>query len=264
MDLGIKDKVAIVTASSKGLGRAVALKLAEEGAKVAICSRGIVELEKTKSEIMKIIGPNNVIAKICDVTNRSQIQEFIKEVYQKWKKIHILFCNAGGPPPGEFEDFSLDDWQESLELNLKSYISMCKGVIPKMKEQNWGRIIFNTSISVKMPLHRLILSNTVRNGVIGLSKSLSNELGKFNILVNSVCPGYTLTDRVKQLALDRAKNENRKQEEIISELGKDTALNRIGNPEEYANVVAFLSSEKASYITGISLPIDGGFNKGIN
>jgi 3-oxoacyl-[acyl-carrier protein] reductase len=264
MDLELENKIALVMASSKGLGKAVAERLVKEGAKVAICARNQKTLDQTALELEKLSKNDDMVfAQVCDVTNTSALQQFIKEVGEKWGTIHILFCNAGGPPPGEFTDFSLEDWQKAIDLNLKSYITMCQETIPYMIRQKWGRIVFNTSVSVKMPLDRLILSNTVRSGVIGLAKSLSNEWGKHNILVNSVCPGYTLTDRVRSLAKDRASTEGRPVEEILSELGQHTALGRIGMPEEYADVVAFLASARASYITGAAISIDGGYAKGL-
>ncbi len=264
MDLGLNNKVAIVTASSKGLGKAVALQLLAEGAKVAICARTKSQLEQAAAELRKLANDDTrVIAETCDVTDPAALEKFIKHVIEKWGTVHVLFCNAGGPPLGVFSDFDMQDWQDAVDLNLKSYITMCQGVIPHMKKQKWGRIIFNTSVSVKMPLDRLILSNTVRSGVVGLAKSLSNELGEHNILVNSVCPGYTLTDRVRSLAEDRAVKEGLTVDEVVSDIGQHTALKRIGRPEEYADVVAFLASERASYITGVALSVDGGFGKGV-
>ncbi|MHA2408148.1 MAG: SDR family oxidoreductase [Candidatus Ranarchaeia archaeon] len=264
MDLELENKIALVMASSKGLGKAVAERLVREGAKVAICARTEKTLNQTAKTLKKLSKEGDMVfAQVCDVTKTSALKRFIQDVAKKWGTIHVLFCNAGGPPPGEFMDFSLEDWQNAIELNLKSYITMVQEVIPFMRNQKWGRIIFNTSVSVKMPLDRLILSNSVRSGVIGLAKSLSNELGKHNILVNSVCPGYTLTDRVKSLVKDRSVKEGKPTEEILSALGEHTALGRIGMPEEYADVVAFLASARASYVTGTAISIDGGYAKGL-
>jgi len=199
MDLGIKDKVAFVTASSKGLGKAVASQLSKEGAKVVICARNKEHLARTRDEIIYRTGG---VVKIipADVTNNEQITKAINEIVQEFGTLDILVCNAGGPPAGMFEDFAIDDYRKALELNLLSTVTLCYEVIPHMKKQHWGRIINITSVSVKQPIDNLILSNTSRTGVIGFSKSLSNQVAKYGITVNAVCPGYTKTQRVENLA----------------------------------------------------------------
>lgn len=262
MDLGIKDKVAIVAASSKGLGKAVALGLASEGVKLTICARGKDELDKTAEEIARETSAE-VLALESDVSKAGDIKNVVSETLNKYSKVDILVNNAGGPPPGTFLDFSLEDWQKAIELNLFSTITFSKEIIPRMVEQNWGRIVNITSVAVKQPIDGLILSNTARAGVVGLAKTLSNEFAPHNITVNNVCPGRIMTDRITQLATERANKEGRSIDEVITAMEQDIPLGRIGRPEELASLVVFLASEKASYITGTTIQVDGGITKGI-
>ena len=262
MDLGIKDKVAIVCASSKGLGKAVALGLAREGVKLTLCARGKGDLDKTADEIASETGAD-VLAIECDVSKTADIKKVVDETVKKYKRIDILVNNAGGPPTGTFLDFSLDDWQKAIELNLLSTITFSREALPFMKEQKWGRIINITSVAVKQPIDGLILSNTARAGVIGLAKTLSNEFGPYNITVNNVCPGRILTDRITHLASEKAKREGTSVEDALTAMETDVPLRRIGRPEELASLVVFLASEKASYITGTTIQVDGGLTKGL-
>ncbi len=262
MDLGIKDKVAIVGASSKGLGKAVALGLAREGVKLTLCARGKGDLDKTADEIASETGAD-VLAIECDVSKTADINKVVDETVKKYKRIDILVNNAGGPPTGTFLDFSLEDWQKAIELNLFSTITFSRAALPFMKEQRWGRIINITSVAVKQPIDGLILSNTARAGVIGLAKTLSNEFGPYNITVNNVCPGRILTDRITHLAGEKAKREGTSVEDALTAMETDVPLRRIGKPEELASLVVFLASEKASYITGTTIQVDGGLTKGI-
>jgi len=261
MDFGLVDKVALVAASSKGLGKAVAIGLAEEGANVIICSRDPNNLKLASEEIQKT--GRNCLAVPTDLTNYSQVQNLVNQSIKQFKKIDILVTNCGGPPSGEFLDFSIEDWKQAIDLNLMSTIYLCKEVIPHMVKQNNGRIIMITSVSVKQPLKGLILSNVARAGVAGLAKSLSNEFGKNNISVNVVCPGYTQTQRVDQLAEKLSVKQGKKPEEMIQDWAKLNALRRIATPQEFANVVIFLACERASYLTGTTIQIDGGFVKGL-
>lgn len=261
MDLVLNNKVALVAASSKGLGKAVAIKLAEEGANVIICSRNSEKLKLVAEEIQN--KGRRCLAIPTDLTNYSQVQDLVTESIKYFGKIDILITNCGGPPSGEFLDFSIEDWQRAIDLNLMSSIYLCKEVIPYMVKQNDGRIVMITSVSVKQPIKGLILSNVARAGVAGLAKSLSNEFGKNNILVNIVCPGYTQTERVKELAKTLAVEQGLKPEELKNKWAKLNALGRLATPEEFANVVVFLTSEKASYLTGTAIQIDGGLVKSL-
>ncbi len=262
MDLGIKDRVAIVAASSKGLGRATALGLAKEGVKLTICARDRDTLFKTADNIIAKTSAD-VLPIVCDVSKPDEINNVVKETIKKYDKVDILINNAGGPPTGNFLDFSLEDWQRAIELNLFSTITFCNEVIPHMKENKWGRIVNITSYAVKQPVAGLLLSNTVRAGIIGLAKTLSNEFGSYNILVNNICPGRIFTDRITFLANDRAEKEGKSFDEIINTMGLDVPVGRIGRPEELADLAVFLASERASYITGTTIQVDGGLTKGL-
>jgi 3-oxoacyl-[acyl-carrier protein] reductase len=262
MDLGLKDKVAIVAASSKGLGKAVAMELAREGAKLTICSRNEEALLATAQEISAATKAE-VLALPVDVTKPGDVAKLMEKTLERYGKIDILVANAGGPPSGTFENFSDEDWAKALELNLLSSVRMAREVIPHLKKQGGGRIIFVTSVSVKQPLEGLVLSNGARAGVTGVAKSLANELGKYNITVNSVLPGYTDTDRLVSLRRARAEREKRPEEELLANQTKDIPLGRLGQPEEFAAVVTFLASVRASYINGVALLVDGGLYKGL-
>lgn len=262
MDLGIKDKVAVIAASSKGLGKACALELAKEGVKIVIFSRNRDSVEETAEEI-KIKTNATVSSFTADVTKPDQVESVFKSVEKMFSTIDILVNNAGGPPPGSFDDFTHEDWQKAVELNLFSTINMTKLALPYMKKNKWGRIINITSLAVKQPIDGLILSNTVRTGVIGLAKTLSNELAQYNITVNNICPGRIMTDRIIQLAKERATNSNRGYQEVISDMESDIPLGRLGDPDELGALAAFLASEKAGYITGSTIQVDGGLLKSL-
>jgi 3-oxoacyl-[acyl-carrier protein] reductase len=261
MDLGLKDKVALVTASSKGLGRACALALAREGAKVAICARKGQELQVTADEIAAATG-SELLAIPADMTNSRDIEQVVEQTVRHFGKLHIVVVNAGGPPAGNFADFDDKQWQEALNLTLLSAIRLIRAALPPMQKAGWGRIINITSTSVKEPLDNLVLSNSIRPAVHGLAKTLSQQLAPYGITVNNVMPGTIRTDRVEQLAQVRSQQNEHTVAETIAAMGKSAALGRIGEPEEFGAVVAFLASERASYITGVSLPVDGGRIKG--
>jgi 3-oxoacyl-[acyl-carrier protein] reductase len=243
MDLGLKDRVAIVAASSKGLGKAVALGLAAEGVKLAICARGEEELCRTAAEI-----PTEVLSQTVDVTMEAQVHGFVEAVVRKFGRVDICVTNAGGPPAKKFADTSVEDWRSAVELNFMSGLYFAQAVLPLMKEQRWGRLIAISSVAVLQPVDGLILSNAARSAVRGLVKSLSNEYGPYNVLVNNVCPGYTATERLKKLGVHPE---------------TQIPLGRVGTPEEFANLVVFLASERSSYITGVSIPVDGGWTKAL-
>lgn len=262
MDLRIKNRVALVAASSRGLGKAIAFRLSREEAKVVICAREKDRLFKTRDEIAAETG-SVVKAYTVDVTNRDQINKMVEDAIKEFGTIDILVCNAGGPPSGMVDDFTVDDYQQALELNLLSTIHLCTKVMPHMKKQKWGRIINMTSISAKQPIDNLILSNTSRAGVLGYSKSLSNQLAPFGITVNSVCPGYTRTERVEELAKSFEEAGKGTVKDFYRNIEKIIPIGRLGTPEEVAQAVAFLASEGAGYITGIALQVDGGYIKAL-
>jgi len=253
MELGLKHKIAFVTASSQGLGKSVALELAKEGAHLAICGRNKQQLDKAKQEIDNV-GVGDIIALNGDLSVAEDREQMIAAVLEHYKKVDILVTNTGGPPAGKFEDFAQEDWNNTYEQLFASVISLIRGVLPGMKKQNYGRIITITSQAVKQPVENLILSNSIRASVVGLMKTLATELGPFNITVNNVMPGYTKTQRLKKLI------ENNPS---FASAVDDIPLKRFGNPEEFAAAVTFLASQRASYITGVSLAVDGGWIKNI-
>ena len=261
LNLGLEKKVILVTASSRGLGKAIAIAMAKEGAYLVICAREKADLMQTA----KIIDKYGVkcLAIQCDLTKYEDVKNLIKKALEVFGTIDVLVANCGGPPAGSFSDFKIEDWKMAIDQVLMSSIYLCKEVIPIMKRRKNGRIIIITSVSVKQPIKGLILSNVTRAGVAGLSKSLSEEFGKDNILINIVCPSYTHTQRVEDLADFLSRKEQISKEEIIHNWGNLNALGRIAEPEEIANVVAFLASTQASHITGVALQIDGGYVKSL-
>lgn len=262
MDLGLKNKVALVAAASRGLGKTVAFQLSKEGTKVVICSRNQDLLFKARDEIKSKTG-HEVMAFTTDVREKKQIQDLVKYVINELGSIDILVCNAGGPPSGMIGDFTTKDYRSALELNLLSTVNLCYEVIPFMKKKKWGRIINMTSVSAKQPIPNLILSNTARAGVLGFSKSLSNQLASFGITVNSICPGYTKTERIVELAQDYEESGKGTIEDFYQNIEMMIPIGRMGTPQEIANAVAFLASEGAGYITGIALQVDGGYIKSV-
>jgi 3-oxoacyl-[acyl-carrier protein] reductase len=262
MDLGLKDRVAIVAASSQGLGKAVALGLAREGAKLAICSRTESNINRAAEEIRRETGVE-VLARSVDVRVYEQVRDFVTETQQRFGRVDVCVANAGGPPAKPFSETTVEDWQAGVNLNLMSTLYFVREVLPVMQQRKWGRIITITSSSVKQPIDNLVLSNSVRSAVSGLMKTLSNEYGKDNILVTNACPGYTLTARLDELSSKLAKAEGVDPRVIQERWARQVPLGRLGQPEEFANMVVFLASERASYITGVSIAIDGGFIKGV-
>lgn len=262
MDLGIKDRVAVVAASSRGLGRATAEALAAEGARIALCAREEKALRETAGEIRSRYGVP-VAEKALDVTDYDAVRAFLSEVREKLGPVSICVTNAGGPPGGKFADFGPDDWRKAFELNFMSTLFLIREVLPGMREQKWGRVVTITSVSVKQPIDGLILSNSIRGAVVGLMKSLANEYGGDGVLFNNVCPGNTATERLLSLAGKRADAAGITRNEMLERMSQSIPLGRPGRPEEFGAVVAFLCSEKASYVTGTSTLIDGGLAKGI-
>lgn len=257
MNLGLKGRVAIVTAASSGLGKATAMELAAEGARVVINARRDDELRNAADEIRSATGAE-VLAIAGDVTNEDHIRKLVLETANKFGSVDMLVANAGGPPAGFFDDFSAQDYRHAVELNLISTINLCREAVPHMRKRRWGRIVAITSIAAKQPVENLILSNTARAGVLGFMKSLSQQIAADGITVNTVCPGYHLTERLKSLAPLSAKKEGISVEEVYTRWAASTPMNRIGDPGEFAAVVAFLCSERASYLTGDVIQVDGG------
>jgi 3-oxoacyl-[acyl-carrier protein] reductase len=236
--------------------------LAREGAKVAICARTDSTLQAAAGEIRRNTGVD-VLARAIDVTVPEQVRQFVADTAAQFGRLDICVANAGGPPSKSFAETTIEDWQRTAHLNLMSTVYLAKEALPLMQQRRWGRFIAITSVTVKQPVEGLILSNAVRSGVSGLVKSLSNEYGPYNVLVNNVCPGFTATDRLMSLGATLAKKEGVDQKEIEQRWARQAPLGRIGQPEEFANLVVFLASERASYITGVSIAVDGGTVKGL-
>lgn len=258
MDLGLKDRVALVAAASKGIGFAAARELAREGARVFLCSRDETRASEAARKIHQETGAT--VAGIgADVTDVHAAERFVTVARERAGRIDILVTNAGGPPAATFDQADLEMFRKAFELNALSAIRLAKLVLPGMREQKWGRIINITSVSAKQPIDGLILSNTVRAGLTGWAKTVSTEVAAENVTVNNVAPGYTLTDRQEQLAEARSAALGKSKDEIISTWATQGPMGRIGKPEEIAAAVAFLASERASYITGVTLQVDGGW-----
>jgi 3-oxoacyl-[acyl-carrier protein] reductase len=262
MDFGIKNKNVLITASSKGIGKAIAEQFAAEGCNIAICSRTKEDLINTSVEIKKKYG-TEVIWCLCDLTRARDIENTIDIVNSNLGQIDILVNNCGGPPAGYFQELDDEKWQNAFEQVLLSVVRFCNLVVPGMMVKEWGRIINITSISVKQPIENLILSNSLRNGIVGFAKTLSNEIAKYSITVNNIAPGYTLTNRLYELAVIRAKTSGRSHEEILSDMGKEIPMNRLARPEEIASLAVYLASVQAGYLTGNTIHVDGGLVKGL-
>src|SRR2546423_2083446 len=248
MDLGLKNKVALVAAASRGLGRAVAEELAAEGASLIICSRRQETIEGVADEIEAATGAK-VIGVAADVSNPGDVSRLVAAGIERFGQIDILVTNAGGPPAGHFETFTLDDWNAATRLLLHSAVELARQVLPGMKERRWGRILNITSIAVKQPVDNLILSNSLRAAVTGFARTLANEVAEFGITVNNILPGYTRTERVESLAEATAKRDGIDTAAVLTRFERDVPMRRLGEPEEFAALAAFLASERASYLT---------------
>ena len=262
MDLGIKNRVAIVAAASRGIGFACARELAREGVRVFLCSRDAKHASDAAKKIHEETGAD-MAGIACDVTNDADVQAFIKLAIDRAGQIDICVTNAGGPPAKTFAETDLDLFRQAFEQNALSAIRFAKLVLPGMLERKWGRIINITSVSVKQPIDGLLLSNTVRAGLTGWAKTVSNEVAAQGVTINNVAPGYTLTERQDELAEVRGKAAGKSKQEVIESWALQAPMRRMAQPEEIAAAVAFLASERASYITGVTLAVDGGWVKSL-
>jgi 3-oxoacyl-[acyl-carrier protein] reductase len=262
MDLGIKGKVALVTAASKGLGRACAEELAREGCRVAICSRSLGAVERAAQEISQVTR-TEIVPFEADVSQPAAVARLLDGVRQKLGDPDILISNAGGPPPTTFATVKLEQFQEAFDLTLMSAVRLIHGCVPAMQAKRWGRIVLITSVAVKIPFANLLLSNVMRSGVTAFMKTLSTELAPAGITLNAVLPGIIETDRVKQVAADRSAKEEIPAEQVVAEMIRPVPMKRVGQPPELAGLVAFLASERAAFITGTSTQIDGGLYPGL-
>ncbi len=257
MELGLADKVAIVGGASQGIGRAIALELAREGCRVAMAARRRGPLEEAAREITSLTGtPTLPVA--CDLSRLSDIQRLVRETVAAFGRLDIVVANAGGPPTGLFEELGEEAWRQALDQNLLSVVRLVREALPHLKRAGWGRVIAITSIAVKQPLDRLVLSNTARLGVVGLLKTLSRELAPYNITVHAVCPGNIATQRLMSLLEERARRAGLSLEEVVAQEERHIPLGHLGEPEDVAYLVAFLASEKARYMTGTVIQVDGG------
>ena len=262
MELGLKGKVAIVAASSQGIGRAAAEAFAAEGCKVAMCARNERTLALAAESIRQKHGAE-VLDRALDVTDADAVRQFVEAVAARFGGADICVTNAGGPPAKGFLAASVEDWHKAVEANFMSTVHFAREVIPHMQRRRWGRIITITSITTKQPLADLVLSNAVRAAVVGLAKSLANEFGKDGILVNNVGPGFTATDRLKELAKSRSATLGTSEREIFDTWAAEAPLRRLGEPGEVADTIVWLASDRASYVTGQTVLVDGGMYKGL-
>jgi 3-oxoacyl-[acyl-carrier protein] reductase len=261
MDTELKNKVVIVAAASQGLGRACAEAFATEGAKLAICSRNRDAIEAAAQGIRK--HGVDCAAHALDVTDHPAVKKFVQAVVDQYGRVDVCVTNAGGPPAKGFLETTEAEWRRAFEMNFLSTVHFAHNVIPHMQKQRWGRIITITSITVKQPEPALVYSNAIRAGAVGLVKSLANEFGRDGITVNNVGPGYTATDRLKELAAHRAASAGVEEEQIFRHWGESTATGRIARPEEVASAVIWLASGSASQVTGQTILVDGGSYRGV-
>ncbi len=257
MDLGLQDKVALVTASSQGIGKAAAIELMKEGCKVAICSSNKKNLIEAAADLKKEIG-REPFWSVCNINKVSDIDATVADVVREFGTIDILVNNCGGPAPGYFDDMDDKKWEDGYQQVLMSAVRFTRLALPFMKEKNWGRIINVTSLSVKQPIENLLLSNSFRSAVTAFAKTISIQYGEFGITVNNVAPGYVLTSRLHELAVKIGEKEDISPEKVLTDMANSNPVKKIGSSEDLSAVIAFLASERAGYITGVTLQVDGG------
>jgi 3-oxoacyl-[acyl-carrier protein] reductase len=262
MDLGLAGRVAAVAASSRGLGRATARALAAEGASVALCGRG-ADAVKEAAEAIAAESGVRTLAVTADVSSPADCSRFVATAAAELGRLDILVTNTGGPRPGAFEAVAAEDWEAAFRVTLANVVALVQAAVPHMRERRWGRIVNIASLSAKQPIDGLVLSNAFRPAIAGLSKTLANELGKDGILVNTLCPGYTATDRLRELAEARAVKAGTTPAQELAAFAGGVPLGRVAAPEEFAAVAAFLCSERASFVTGAVIPVDGGASRGL-
>ena len=257
MELHLAGKTVLVSAGSMGIGRAAAEEFIKEGCKVAICSSSEENLIKTVTEIKNSLGVEPVWS-ICDINKPNDIESTVKIVNNNFGDIDIMVNNCGGPTPGYFDELDDKDWEAAVDQVLLSAVRFTRLVLPPMKRKCWGRIVNVTSLSVKQPIDNLILSNSLRSSVTAFAKTLSNEVGKDNITINNVAPGYTLTSRLYELAVSRARERGESHEHVLASMAADVPMKRLARPDEVASLIVYLASEQAGYITGTTIQVDGG------
>lgn len=259
METGLKGRVALVAGSSQGIGRATALAFAAEGANLALCARNQEALDEVATQAKRQHRVETFRARV-DVADDSAVRDFVDQTQRHFQRLDICVTNAGGPPAKRFAQTTMEEWDSAYALNLRSIVSFAQAVLPHMQQQKWGRLVTITSVSVKQPVPSLILSNSIRTGVLGLVRSLAGQYGEFGITVNNVGPGYTATDRLKQLA---SRAPGKSESEYFASLAQEIPLKRIAKPEEVADAIVWLASERASYITGQTILVDGGAYRGL-
>jgi 3-oxoacyl-[acyl-carrier protein] reductase len=262
MNTGLKGRVAVVAGSSSGIGKAAAMAFAAEGANLALCARRQAELDQVAADARSHFGVET-FTQAFDVADPAGVHAFVEAAHKKFGRVDVCMPNAGGPPAKPFLDTTLDDWERTWQLNLRSAIIFSQAVLPHMQQQHWGRIVTLTSYTVKQPVPELVLSNTIRAGVMGLVRSLAGQFGLDGITINNVGPGFTSTDRSRSLLETRAKNRNVPFEQVLTELEREIPIGRMATPEEVAATIVWLASESAASITGQTILVDGGSYKGL-
>jgi len=262
MDLGIQHRVAMVAAASKGLGRAAARALTLEGCRLSLCARDPAALEAAREELAALAPPGAVLAVPCDVSREADLSRWFQATTEAFGQVDILVTNTGGPPAATFLELTEAQWAAGIQATLMNVVRLCRLVLPGMRARRWGRIVHLTSLAAKQPQPLLTLSSALRAGISALTRTMASEFGPDNVLVNAVLPGHILTDRQLHLGEVRARKEGITPGQYLERAGNDAALRRFGRPGEVGDVVAFLCGEQAGYLTGVSLPVDGGMGAG--